>query len=120
AVFLALVPRLPSTLASLGRRAPGGDARMTPGANRRLRAFATIQVALSFVLLAGAAMLLTTLLALQTARSGYNLRQVLVFDIPPPTTGFGFEEVVDLSFEATRRIGELPGVEGVAASSFAP
>ena len=120
AVFLALVPRLPSTLASSGRRAPGGDARMTPGANRRLRAFATIQVALSFVLLAGAAMLLTTLLALQTARSGYNLRQVLVFDIPPPTTGFGFEEVVDLSFEATRRIGELPGVEGVAASSFAP
>lgn len=119
AVFLAYVPRLPSAHAS-GHRPSSGGTRITPGANRRLRVFATTQVALSFVLLAGAAMLLAALVALQTARSGYNLQQVLVLDIPPPTTGYGFEEVVELSFEATRRIAELPGVQGVAAGSFAP
>ena len=120
AVFLAYIPRLPSASASSGRLPASGSARITPGANRRLRVFATTQIALSFVLLAGAAMLLAALVALQTASTGYNLRQVLAFDIPSPTTGFGFEEVVDLSFEATRRISELPGVEGVAASNFAP
>src|SRR5690606_39100209 len=74
AVFLAYIPRLPSALAS-GHRPSSGGARITPGANRRLRVFATTQVALSFVLLAGAAMLLAALVALQTDRSGYNLRQ---------------------------------------------
>jgi predicted permease len=120
AVFLAYIPRLPSTHTSSGPRPASGGAQITPGANRRLRVFATTQMALSFVLLAGAATLLAALVALQTASSGYNLRQVLALDIPPPTTGFGFEEIVDLSFEATRRISELPGVKGVAASSFAP
>ena len=40
------------------------------------------QIAFSFVLLAGAGMLLATLVALQTADTGYNMRQVLAFDIP--------------------------------------
>jgi predicted permease len=120
AVFLAYLPRLPSPHVSTGRGPAGGSARITPGTNRRLQVFATTQIAFSFVLLAGAAMLLAALVALQTASTGYNMRQVLAFDIPPSTTGFGFEEVVDLSLEATRRISELPGVKGVAASSFVP
>ena len=45
-----------------------GSVRITPGTNRRLRAFATTQIAFSFVLLAGAGTLLATLVALQTAR----------------------------------------------------
>ena len=42
-----------------------GSVRITSGTNRRLRVFAVTQIAASFVLLAGAGMLLTTLLALQ-------------------------------------------------------
>jgi predicted permease len=120
AVFLAYIPRLPSPHASTGRARASGSARITSGANRRLRVFATTQIAFSFVLLSGAAMLLAALVALQTAATGYNMRQVLAFDIPPSATGSGFGEVVDLSLEATRRISELPGVKGVAASSFVP
>ncbi len=61
--------------------------RITPGINRRLRVFATTQVAFSFVLLAGAATLLATLIALQTANTGYDMRQVLAIDLPMQTLG---------------------------------
>ncbi|MGQ0736144.1 MAG: FtsX-like permease family protein, partial [Acidobacteriota bacterium] len=92
----------------------------TPGTNRRLRVLATTQIAFSFVLLAAAGTLVAALIALQTAHTGLNMRQVLAIDVPPATTGVGGAPVVDFFQQATRRIGELPGVEGVAAGSFVP
>ena len=79
AVVLAFVPRLPGA----GARRRGG-LRITPGTNRRLRAFAITQTALSFVLLAGAGMLLAALVALRTANTGYDMRHVLAIDVPMP------------------------------------
>ena len=87
AVLLAYVPRLPSPHAPAGLGLASGSVRITPGTNRRLRMFATTQIAFSFVLLAGAGMLLATLVALQTANTGYDMRQVLAFDIPTSATG---------------------------------
>jgi predicted permease len=82
--------------------------------------FATMQIACSFVLLAGAGMLLVTLVTLQTARTGYDMRHVLVFDIPPPATGVFGSQAVDFYQEVTRRIGRLPGVDRVAVGTFVP
>ncbi len=81
AVLLAYVPRLPSPHAPAGLGLASGSVRITPGTNRRLRIFATTQIACSFVLLAGAGMLLATLVSLQTASTGYNMRQVLATSI---------------------------------------
>ena len=120
AVLLAYVPRLPSPHAPTGLGLTSGSMRITPGTNRRLRVFATTQIAFSFVLLAGAAMLLTTLVTLQTANTGYDMRQVLAFDVPTPATGVVGGDVIGFYQEATRRIGALPGVEGVAVGSFVP
>ena len=120
AVLLAYVPRLPSPHTAVGLGLASGSIRITPGTNRRLRVFATTQIACSFVLLVGAAMLLATLVALQTAHTGYNMRQVLVFDIPPPATGVAGASVIDFYQEATDRVSQLPGVEGVAVGSFVP
>src|SRR6267143_294423 len=89
AVLLAYVPRLPSPHAPAGLGLASGNVRITPGTNRRLRIFATTQIAASFVLLAGAGTLLATLVAMQTANTGYNMRQVLAFDIPMSVTGLG-------------------------------
>ena len=61
AVLLAFVPRLPSADAAGGLGLSNGSVRITSGTNRRLRLFAVMQIAASFVLLAGAGMLLTTL-----------------------------------------------------------
>jgi putative ABC transport system permease protein len=122
AVLLAFVPRLPSPHAPSGLGLASGSVRITPGTNRRLRLFATTQIAFSFVLLAGAGMLLTSLVALQTATTGYDMRHVLVFDMPPSAPGVGLEDAKVMNFyrDVTSRLTQLPGVDGVALGSFAP
>ena len=120
AVLLAYVPRLPSAQATRGFGLAGGSVRITPGTNRRLRVFAMTQIAFSFVLLAGAGTLLATLVALQTANTGYDMRQVLAFDLPTAAVGVRDAKEMVLHREMTRRIDELPGVEGVALGSFVP
>jgi predicted permease len=122
AVLLAYIPRLPSPERSSGSAlAGGGSVRMTPGTNRRLRIFATTQIACTFVLLAVAGMLVTTLTALQTAHTGYDLRQVLAIDLPE-MMGPGLEDPTKETDrrEVARRLGELPGVQGVAMGESVP
>ncbi|MGH9849178.1 MAG: ABC transporter permease, partial [Blastocatellia bacterium] len=82
AVLLAFVPRLPSANASQGLGLSNGSVRITGSTNRRLRVFAMTQIAASFVLLAGAGMLLKTLLALQATPTGFDTRQVLALNVP--------------------------------------
>src|SRR5262245_60104214 len=78
AVLLAFVPRLPSPDGANGMGIAAGGTRVTSGANRRLRAFAVTQIGASFVLLAGAGMLMTTLMRLQRTPTGFpHLSQVL-------------------------------------------
>ena len=72
AVLLAFVPRLPSAEASNGLGLSSGSVRITSGTNRRLRLFAVTQIAASFVLVAGAGMLVTTLIALQSSGAGHQ------------------------------------------------
>jgi putative ABC transport system permease protein len=120
AVLLAYVPRLPSSEAPTGFGVATGSVRSMPGTDRRLRLFAMTQIAFSFVLLAGASTLVTALITLQTAHTRYNMRQVLALDVPTAATGVGGDRVINLVQEATRRIGKVPGVEGVAAGSFVP
>ena len=120
AVLLAYVPRLPSAQSPTGNGLAAGSLRITPGTNRRLRIFATTQVAFSFVLLAGAATLLATLVALRGVDTGYDMRQVLAIDLPGPVPGAATER--DLAFyqQVTQQIAALPGVEGVSMGSFTP
>src|SRR5438309_6301238 len=69
AVILAFVPRLPSSGTPSGLSLSSGRLRITGSTNRRQRIFAVTQIAASFVLLAGASMLITTLIALQRAQT---------------------------------------------------
>ena len=121
AVLLAFVPRLPSSRAASGLGLGAGSVRMTPATNRRLRIFATTQIAFSFVLLAGAAMLVGTLVTLQTGHAVFDMRRVLAFDIPNPAPGVArANSAATFNDEVIRRIGGIPGVDGVAVGSFVP
>jgi predicted permease len=120
AVLLAYVPRLPIPYGATGLGLMSGGVRITPNTDRRLRLFATTQIAFSFVLLAGAGMLLATLVAMQSAHTGLNTRQVLAVDVPAAVTGLGDAKAISFYQEATRRVSALHGVEGVAFGSFVP
>jgi predicted permease len=120
AVLLAFVPRLPSAEASGGLGIASGSLRITPGTNRRLRIFAITQIAASFVLLAGAVMLLTTLMSLQRAETGFNTQNVLAINVPVLSFETPPDQVAVLYKEALRRIEELPGVERAAVGTTVP
>jgi predicted permease len=121
AVMLAFVPRLPASDTSRSLMLSGGTSfRVAGGANRRLRIFAMTQIAASFVLLAGASTLLTTLLALQSMETGFDTRHVLALNVPIMAYGKTQPQVVSLYKEALRRIKELPGVDNVAMGVITP
>ena len=120
ATVLAFVPRLPSSDASSGIGVATGSLRITSGTNRRLRVFAVTQIAASFVLLAGAGMLLTALVALQRTPTGFKTSNVLALNVPliyytrPPAQVDAFYR------EALQRIAQLPGVEQAAIGTIVP
>jgi predicted permease len=120
AVFLAYVPRLPSAGASTGPSLSSGTVRITSGTNRRLRLFAVTQIGASFVLLAGAGMLLATLVALQTVRTGFETSNVLAVNVPVISFERDPKDLAVFYREAMRRIAELPGVERVAVGTAVP
>ena len=120
AALLAFVPRLPASDRSRTISLSTGSTRVTGGANGRLRAFAITQIAASFVLLAGAAMLLKTLLALQAVDTGIDTRRVLSINVPVISYGRNDEQVVGFYREAMRKVHELPGVDGVALGILTP
>jgi predicted permease len=115
-VFLAFVPRLPSS------GAPGranGSPRVS-ASTRRLRVFAVTQIAASFILLAGAAMLLNALLALQSAETGFDTRRVLALNVPVVSYGRTSDQITAFYKETLRRISEVPGVDRVALGTQVP
>jgi ABC-type lipoprotein release transport system permease subunit len=120
AVILALVPRLPSANSSNGMNLSGGSVRSTGSTGRRQRIFAVTQIAASFVLLAGASVLITTLVALQRTQTAFDTRRVLVVDVPAPSDGRTPQQVVDFYRESVRQIDALPGVMDTAVGMIAP
>jgi putative ABC transport system permease protein len=120
AVILAFVPRLPSADSSTGLSLSSGSVRITGSTTRRQRIFAVTQIAASFVLLAGASALITTLIALQRTQTGLDTQRVLAIDVPAMSYGKTFQQVVDFYKEAIRRIDALPGVSGTAFGDVVP
>ncbi len=118
-ILLAFAPRLPTSDGSHGFSLSGASTRVTGGASRRLRAFAVVQIAASFVLLAGAGMLLKTLLSLQAAQTGFDTR-VLAVNVPVVSYGRTPDQIIGFYKEVMRRIGELPSVDRVAVGTVVP
>lgn len=120
AVILAFVPRLPSAENSSGMNLASGSVRITGSTKRHQRIFAVTQIAASFVLLAGATALITTLIALQRTQMEMDTRHVLAIDVPAMTYGKTSEQVIDFYKDAMRRVEALPGVVKTAYGDVEP
>jgi putative ABC transport system permease protein len=120
AVLLAFVPRLPAAGTSQGFNLSSGGVRITGGTSRRLRIFAITQIAASFILLAGASMLIKTLLTLQATQTGFDMHRVLAINMPVMSYGRTADQIINFHRDALRRIAELPGVDGVAVGTTVP
>jgi putative ABC transport system permease protein len=120
AVLLAFVPRLPSAESSNGLSLASGGVRITGSTGRRLRVFAVTQIAACFMLLAGAGMLLKTLLALQTVHTGFDTHNVLALNVPVVSYGRTPDQILGFYKESMRQIAALPGVDRVAVGTAVP
>jgi predicted permease len=119
AVFLAFVPRLPAPNATQGGLA-GRGARVAGGSSRRLRIFAVTQITASFLLLAGACVLMKTLFVLEQTRPPFDSANVLALNLPVMNYGKTPEQVSEFYRDVQRRIAALPGVESVSSGFVAP
>jgi len=120
AVVLAFVPRLPSGDNTQGLSLATGGARITGSTRRRQRIFAVTQIALSFVLLAGASSLVSTLIELRRAQTGLDTERVLSISVPPMSYGKSPDQVLEFYKESMRRINALPGVNSTAFGNVVP
>jgi putative ABC transport system permease protein len=120
AIFLAYIPRLPSpdTTRGTGLTVTGG--RITGSSTRRLRIFAVMQITASFLLLAGAGVLMKTLFVLENTRPPFDTGKVLAVNLPVMSYGRTPEQVRDFYRDAQNRIASLPGVEHVSTGFSVP
>ena len=119
AVFLAFIPRLPSPTAPQGSLT-GRLSRTASGSSGRLRVFAITQIAASFLLLAGACVLMKTLFELEQVRPPYSSSKVLAVNLPVMSYGKSPEQVGEFYRQIKERISALPGVEHVAEGFSVP
>src|SRR5881398_4056005 len=118
AVIFAFVPRLPADISG-ALHLSSGSVRIT-GSKSRQCIFVVTQIGASFVLLAGASVLVTTLLALQRTQTGMDSRHVLAINVPAVFYGKTRQQVIDFYKEVIRRIDALPGVNETAFGMVAP
>ena len=116
AVVFGLAPALWAARSSLGHgtRTTGGHAAMR-------RALIVAEVALAVVLVAGAGLMLRSLLGLQRVHPGFNASQLLTAQITLPGLRYDTDEKSQQFFEQLlARLRALPGVTNAAAARKLP
>jgi len=114
-------PDLMSVLRSgAGTANQGASGRMLAGLNVR-GVLSVAQIALSIVLLIGAALLMESIVRLRGVDLGFNPANLLTMRVSLPPLRYDSEPKRSVFFtEAVRRIGSVPGVQAVAAGMSIP
>ena len=82
------------------------------------RGLIVLQVALSLVLLIGAALFVRTLVNLQGVDPGFNAKNLLLFDVQPGLVGYKDDKAVSLYQQLCERLEAVPGVRKVTFSGI--
>ncbi|MGC1655522.1 MAG: ABC transporter permease, partial [Candidatus Acidiferrales bacterium] len=108
-----LTPALKESASTL----PGSGGRA--GRFRLGSALVIAQVALSVVVLIGAGLLVRTLENLRSIRPGFDVNNILLFEINPGRLGYRGAQVRNLFSKLRDRLAALPGVTSISYSSDA-
>jgi len=120
AILFAWMPRLPAAGRVASASAGGGKGSTTGKVERRAqRALVAVQVAISFVVLVGAGLLMRTFINLQSVDSGFEENGVLVVKAPN-LTRFPPDRNRAMLEDVMARVKAYPGVQSVATSNRAP
>jgi putative ABC transport system permease protein len=100
----------------------GGRSGAEGGAARRLRSgLAVTEIALSFVLLAGAGLLIRSFMELQNVHPGFNAQQVLTVKLALPQSKYAEDQqVVNFYDQLLARLSAQPGVQIATATNSLP
>ncbi len=97
-----------------------GTATMTAKRFRSGKILVGAQVALSFLLLVGAGVLLRSLQALQRVNLGFDRHSVVLFTVRPGLNGYDGRKLISYYEELERRVRLIPGVHSAAFAQRNP
>jgi predicted permease len=121
-MLFALVPAIQASHVDLSGALKSESSGMIGGSGRsRLRSVLVfVQVALSFVLIAGTGLLLRSLAQMQSSDPGFSTRNVVVSAVDLFSSGYKPERAKIFYEQMLERIRALPGVQSVALARVRP
>jgi putative ABC transport system permease protein len=121
-ILSGLAPALSGTRPDLSRSLKESGRTTVGLAPHRMRtALMVAEVALSFVLLAGAGLLIRSFNRLATLNPGVDTTNVLAMDLPIPLTEFtNSTTLTNYLREVTQKVASVPGVRDVSITDWPP
>jgi predicted permease len=121
-LFFAVVPALQASKVDLvgALKTESGGVVGGHGRSRLRSGLVLLQVSLSFVLLAGAGLLLQSLQRIQNASPGFATRDVITAGIDLFSAGYKLDRAKTFKDQLLERVRSLPGIESVAIARVRP
>jgi putative ABC transport system permease protein len=116
-----IIPALRATQADVQPTLRDGSRTSTGSHRRALAAVVSAEIAAAVLLITGALLLIRTMSALAAIDPGFRVESLVTARVAPPIARFADPQKSRAFFdELIQRLGELPGVERVAASTHLP
>ena len=120
-LLFALAPALQVRRVDINRALKENTSRGGSGRGRLRNTLVITEIALSLVLLIGAALLIRTFVNLQRVDSGFDSTNVLTFKVQPSGQKYATSaQTSEFHRRVLDRLGGMPGVEAVAVTSNLP
>jgi predicted permease len=121
-LLFALMPAIQASHVDLSGALKSEGAGMVGGSGRsRLRsALVLIQVALSFVLIAGTGLVLQSLVRIQSSDPGFSTREVVVSSVDLFSAGYNLDRAKIFYDQLLERVRAIPGVESATLERVRP
>ncbi|MGA2181889.1 MAG: ABC transporter permease [Bryobacteraceae bacterium] len=114
-LLFGLAPALRASRPDLAPALKAEASTVSGGGHVRLRkALVSVQMAVSVVLLAGAALFAQSMYNLHQLNPGFRVEHVLTFSVDPSLLGYSSERARDFGDRLQREIGALPGTIDVS------